>query len=182
MLLTPHTLTTAKITQVWPVTSLTDACGQSPSPPPRPTHTLWSYSAVTSSACDLLVEKQLQKCQMCVTFSFLLNRSLEWSPLHQERKARLSFFHLAGKATCLLRGGVTMSTRPPTVSPALGSILHQPLGFCLFGGVGFLLPPSPSGCQTFSLQIYLRGCFPHSAGWWESENRLGNVILPGHIC
>ncbi|XP_015976779.2 growth arrest-specific protein 7 isoform X2 [Rousettus aegyptiacus] len=54
-------------------------------------------------------------------------RSLEWSPLHQERKARLSFFHLAGKATCLLRGGVTMSTRPPTRPP--GSVPAVLLGF-----------------------------------------------------
>lgn len=143
VLLTPHTPTTAKITQVWPVTSLRDACGQSP-PPPH-THTLELFHG--DFICLWLTRwKQLQKCQICVTFSFLLNRSLEWSPLHQERKARLSFFHLAGKATCLLRGGVTMSTRPPTVSPALGSILHQPLGFCFSGGVGFLLPPSPSGC------------------------------------
>lgn len=134
-LLTAHAQLTTKITQVWPATSLGEACGP---------HTLTSrYSRVTSSASDFLVEKQLQKCQMCVTLSFLLRRSLEWSPLRRERKARPSSFHLAGKATCPPRVGVTMSTQPPMVSPALGSSLHQPPGFCLSGGPGFLLPPLP---------------------------------------
>ncbi|KAM5215127.1 growth arrest-specific protein 7 isoform 7-T11 [Hipposideros larvatus] len=54
-------------------------------------------------------------------------RSLEWSPLRQEKKARLSFSHLAGKATCLPRGGVTMSTRPPMRPP--GSVPAVLLGF-----------------------------------------------------
>ncbi|XP_032287905.1 growth arrest-specific protein 7 isoform X3 [Phoca vitulina] len=54
-------------------------------------------------------------------------RSLEWSPLLSERKARLLSFHLAGRATCLLRAAVTMSTRPPMRPP--GNVRAVLLGF-----------------------------------------------------
>ncbi|XP_008853948.1 growth arrest-specific protein 7 isoform X4 [Nannospalax galili] len=47
-------------------------------------------------------------------------RSLGWSPLRQERRARPSSFHLAGRATCRLRAGVTMSTRLPMRPPGNG--------------------------------------------------------------
>ncbi|XP_034502805.1 growth arrest-specific protein 7 isoform X4 [Ailuropoda melanoleuca] len=54
-------------------------------------------------------------------------RSLEWSPLRPERKATLSSFHLAGRATCLPRAAVTMSTRPPMRPP--GNVPAVLLGF-----------------------------------------------------
>nr|XP_027802595.1 growth arrest-specific protein 7 isoform X2 [Marmota flaviventris] len=54
-------------------------------------------------------------------------RSLEWSPLRPERKARRLSFHLAGRATCPLRAGVTMSTRPPMRPP--GNVPAVLLGF-----------------------------------------------------
>ncbi|XP_072796832.1 growth arrest-specific protein 7 isoform X2 [Vicugna pacos] len=54
-------------------------------------------------------------------------RSLEWSPLRRERKARPSSFHRAGRATCPPRAGATMSTRPPTRPP--GSVPAVLLGF-----------------------------------------------------
>ncbi|XP_043439054.1 growth arrest-specific protein 7 isoform X5 [Prionailurus bengalensis] len=44
-------------------------------------------------------------------------RNLEWSPHRRERRARLPSFRLAGRVTCLLRVGVTMSTRPPMRPP-----------------------------------------------------------------
>ncbi|XP_044600376.1 growth arrest-specific protein 7 isoform X6 [Equus asinus] len=63
----------------------------------------------------------------CSLGSELRRRSLEWSPLRRERKARPSFCHPAGKATCLLRAGVTMSTRLPMRPP--GSVPAVLLGF-----------------------------------------------------
>ncbi|XP_047399602.1 growth arrest-specific protein 7 isoform X2 [Sciurus carolinensis] len=75
-------------------------------------------------------------------------RSLEWYPLRQERKARRSSFHLAGRATCLRRAGVTMSTRPPMRPP--GNVPAVLLGFqpalaltgalCLQQNLGSLSP------------------------------------------
>lgn len=110
-----------------------------------------SHCRETSSASDFLVERQLQKCHMCVTFSVFLHRSLEWSPLHRERKARPLSFHRAGRATCPLRAGATMSTRPPMVSPALGSVLRQPRGPVRLEG--WFSPPSfTSWALDFSSQ------------------------------
>lgn len=182
-LLTPHTQATAKITHVWPVTSLRESCGQSPQPP------TWSYSRVTSSASDFLVEKQLlQKCQMCVTFSFLLNRSLEWSPLRQEKKARLLFFHLAGKATCLLRGGVTMSTRPPMVSPSLESVLSSPRVSVSLEGQVFssllhllvfrLLLQKSTSESAFCPELHGRDL---KLDWEGSPSRLGSFSDPHNL-
>lgn len=140
---------------------------------------------MTSSASDFLVEKQLQKCQMCVTFSFLLNRSLEWSPLRRERKARPSFCHPAGKATCLLRAGVTMSTRLPMVSPLWGASCPSPRGSVSLEGQ-FSPPASTSWFLDFSFRNQpqrllspLGGC-----GWWGSEPGLGRLpfktgVIPG---
>ncbi|KAM5150861.1 growth arrest-specific protein 7 isoform 2-T2 [Callospermophilus lateralis] len=75
-------------------------------------------------------------------------RSLEWSPLRLERKARQLSFHLAGRATCPLRDGVTMSTRPPMRPP--GNVPAVLLGFqpalaltgalCLQQNLGSLSP------------------------------------------
>lgn len=154
---------------------------------------------MTSSTSDFLVEKQLQKYQTPVTFPFLLNRSLGWSPLRQERKVRRSFSHLAGKATCLLRGGVTMSTQPPMVSPTLGGILHQLPGFCLFGGACFLPAALTSWCLDFffrnlpesllSPQCWVEGRglsldwegYPSRSGSsWDPQN-LGIFVAPNLV-
>lgn len=125
-----------------------------------------------------------------MTFSFLLHRSLEWSPLRRERKARLLSFHRAGKATCPLRAGATMSTRPPMVSPAPGSVLQQPLGSCPSGGAPL---SSTSWALELSFELSLRGCqdiFPSPrAGWQELEPgwgslsfKVGVIFVTWHLC
>ncbi|XP_057570419.1 growth arrest-specific protein 7 isoform X3 [Hippopotamus amphibius kiboko] len=60
-------------------------------------------------------------------FAHICGRSLEWSPLRRERKARPSSSHRAGKVTCPLRAAATMSTRPPMRPP--GSVPAVLLGF-----------------------------------------------------
>lgn len=108
--LTPPAQTTAKLTQARPVTSLRGACG------PRILNAeLFQGDFICP---DFLVEKRLHKCLTRVTFPFLLHRSLGWSPLRPERRARASCCPPAGRATCPPRAGATMSTQPPMVSPA----------------------------------------------------------------
>lgn len=138
---------------------------RAPHPP-----TMSSHPRDTSSASDFLVERQVQKCPMCVTFSLLLHRSLVWSPLHRERKARLSSFHLAGKATYPLRAGATMSTRPPMVSPALGSILCQS-----WGGGG----PISLGRGALSSFLHLLGF--RLFLWTSSQRPQGNLAFPAGL-
>ncbi|XP_032136173.1 growth arrest-specific protein 7 isoform X3 [Sapajus apella] len=94
-------------------------------------------------------------------------RSLEWSPLRREKRARLSSFLLAGKATCRLRAGGTMSTRPPMRPP--GNVPAVLLGFrpalaltgalCLQQNLG---SSSPSKRQTKENTITINCVtFPH---------------------
>lgn len=160
-----------------------EASGPPPVPPSSRLPSI-SSSKVTSPASNFLVPNWLKpqspKCPARVTFPFLFHRSLEWYPLRPERRATLSSFHLAGRATCLPRAGATMSTRPPMVSPRAGehvtwvpaflcpSYLSQRLVVCL-------------GNQ--SRRLWWVRAFPCRAGWWGSAvareaHPSGSGVLP----